>query len=106
MANILPTPSTLTKEQQFAHQVDLQIKQAAIAQKSAYDNLRKLFYGTTEKPFTNEQTNAAYAAFAANTSTGLTPEQIGQLARLTKASINLFNDTKITDSVPEATITF
>ena len=97
-----------TKEQTVAAQIDQQVKNAAQAQKLAYDAIRRLVYQNTQfrKADGAFDADSVYTAFAANTKLGLTPEQLGQMARLTKAAINVFQPGTIVDDVPEATISF
>jgi hypothetical protein len=106
MAQIFNNVST--KEQSVTAQIDQQIRNAAQAQKMAYDTIRRLVYQNPQfrKADGSFDVDAVYAAFAANTKLGITPEQLGQMAKLTKATINLLQPGTIADDVPAATITF
>ncbi len=100
--------SMLTKEQIVAKQVDDELKKAAVAMLQSYKNVRRIIY--SNPVFKDEygafDANAVYEAWAMNTTSGLTPEQLGQFARATKALINQAARGKVVDNVPEATITY
>jgi hypothetical protein len=104
----MPIFTTLTLDQQTAAAIDGQIKSAAAAQLNAYNQVRKLIFANPR--YKNDDgtfnSTAVYAAFTANTSLGLTSDQLGQMARVIKASINLFQPDKITDETIPATIGF
>ncbi len=109
MANIINVPVppvVLTTEQLIAKQIDTEIKNAATAQKKAYDIIRNLIFGNTKKPKTIAEINFAYAAFAANTTTGLTIENLQDMACLAKTTINRYQPGTIVDNVPELIITY
>ena len=91
-------PATPTEKTVAA--IDALLKRAAAAQLQAYEHIRTLVYANPGK-LTAEQ---VYAAFEANTSTGMTANQLGEAARIAKASLNHFQQV-ITDAVPAATIT-
>ena len=103
MANLLTPPTVNTSERVLVEHIDNELRNAAIAQKHAYDNVRQLIYGTPENPKTGEQVMAAYGAFARLTTTGLTPDQLGLSARLIKTVLNQFSPGTIVDEVPEVT---
>jgi hypothetical protein len=88
-----PTEKTVTA-------IDVLLKRAAQAQLMAYQHIRAMVYANPDK-LTPEQ---VYVAFEATTKTGMTANQLGEAARIAKASINHFQPV-IVDSVPAATIT-
>jgi len=98
----------ITKEQSVAAQIDVQVKNAAQILKRAYEMICRLVYQNPQfrKADGSFDVDAVIAAFAANSKLGLTPEQLRQLIRLTKATINLLQPNTITDDVPAATISF
>jgi hypothetical protein len=99
MAQLIESqPATPTEKTVAA--IDAMLKRTAAAQLMAYQNIRRLVYANPDK-LTAEQ---VYAAFEANTSTGMTANQLGEAARIAKASLNHFQQV-ITDAVPAATIT-
>ena len=106
MAQIFNNVST--KEQSVTAQIDQQIRNAAQAQKMSYDTIRRLIYQNPQfrKADGSFDADAVYAAFAANTKLGLTLDQLKQMARLTKATINLLQPGTIADDVPAAVIKF
>lgn len=99
---LYPSQNIVTPEQAVARGIDSLLMQAAQANKLAYEGVRALIHKNGAK-FTADQ---VYAAWAANTQTGLTPEQLADAAMLMKATLNLFTPGTIVDDVPEATITF
>jgi len=109
MTKIFDNPQTAaTKEAIFAANVDGVIKNIAMMRLQAYKRLRQMFYQNPNfrKPDGSFDSDAAYAAFAQNTQLGITPEQVGQMARLEKTAINFFQPGVIVDDVPEAKIEF
>ncbi len=91
----------LSGDQQAVQNIDNQLRNAAKAMKSAYEQVRVQIYQNAN--FTPDQ---IYAAFAQYSTTGLTPTQLGESAMAIKALINKFAPSTITDDVPEATITY
>lgn len=102
MATIFNASTSGSPEQRVVAQIDQQIVMAANAMKRSYDAIRRMVY---QNPAIKNP-DAVYAAFAQYTQTGLTPEQLGQTARLIKAACNTFQPGVIADDVPEAIITF
>ena len=109
-AKLFTSPST---QQQLAQQIDQLLLQAARANKSAYDGCRRLIYANPafQKPVTDANgqvtgltfdPDAAYAAFQANTGLGMTADDLGAAARITKAMINQFQPGVVVDDVPPA----
>ncbi|MCL2647564.1 MAG: hypothetical protein FWD61_11255 [Phycisphaerales bacterium] len=98
----------ITKEQSVAAQIDVQVKNAAQMLKRAYEMIFRLVYQNPQfrKADGSFDMDAVCAAFAANTKLGLTPEQLKQLIRLTKATLNLLQPDTITDDVSAATVSF
>jgi hypothetical protein len=92
----------LTPEQSVAAQIDRELQFTAKQMLNSYQNIRRLVYANLKIT----DPNAVYAAFAANTTTGLSPEQLGQAARLIKAAINQFQPNTVVDDVPQAIITY
>ncbi len=105
--SIFQEPNTLTPEQKVSKQIDKELRQVANSMKVAYLNVRKLIY--QNPAFVDEygvfDPNKVFAAFSENTTTGLTVEQLGDSARITKAVLNEFAPGTIVDSVPPASIT-
>ncbi len=101
------TPPAPTKEQRVAAQIDTSLRNAAIALRNSYNQIRALIY--TNPSFKDEygvvDSNAIYAAFAANTTTGLSVQELAEAAILVKTIVNRFATDTIVDPVPEATIT-
>jgi hypothetical protein len=93
-----PTP-TPTPEQLVAQRIDAALRNAAQAMLTAYSDVRNYVYANPD--LTSDE---VYAAFQANTVTGLSAEQLGAAARATKAVVNLFQPDTIVDDVPAATI--
>jgi len=100
MGTIVNTPTAMTAEQRIVAQLDSAIKAAATAQKQAYSQCRRLLLNSSA--IVPDQ---VFAAFAANTTTGLTAAQLVAMAQVSKASLNLFQPGLIVDDVVEATIT-
>ena len=98
MANLIDTQPVTPTERTVAA-IDAWLKRAAAVQLAAYVQIRKLVYQNPN--LTPEQ---VYAAFQADTTTGMTANQLGEAARIAKASLNRFQSV-IVDAVPEATIT-
>jgi hypothetical protein len=97
-----------TKEVKLAKAVDSNLRRATLSISEAYRIILALM---NENPaFKKEDgtfdTDAAYAAFEANTSTGMTRADLVNAARASKAIVNTFAPGTITDDVPPATITF
>jgi hypothetical protein len=101
-------PPVLTKEQQVAAAIDQQLRFAAQSMLNSYNNIRRLIYANNnfKDEYGNFDPDVIYAAFAVNTTTGLTAERLGQAAIAVKTMVNLFAPNTIQDAVPEATITF
>ena len=95
-------PPTQTPEQLVTDQIDNRLRSTAQMLIASYNSVRHLIYDNPA--FANP--NDVYAAFQANTTTGLTPDQLGQAARAIKALINTFAPGTIVDEVPQATITY
>jgi hypothetical protein len=91
-------PATPTEKTVAA--IDALLKRAASAQLQAYEHIRTLVYANPSK-LTPEQ---VYAAFEGTTTTGMTSAQLGEAARIAKASLNHFQAV-IDDAVPAANIT-
>ena len=108
MGNVFNPTATLTKEQQVAKQIDGSLRSAAVYMKKAYDEVRKLVYNNPafQDEYGVTDANAIYIAFQTNTLSGLTAEQLGEAAKLIKASINKFAPGTIVDDVPEANISY
>ena len=104
---------SVCKSRRMAQQIDQLLLQAARANKSAYDGCRRLIYANPafQKPVTDANgqvtgltfdSDAAYAAFQANTGLGMTADDLGAAARVTKAMINQFQPGVVVDDVPPA----
>ncbi len=97
-----------TREQKVATSIDTQLRSAAVTMLTAYQQVRTLIY--SNPAFTDEygtcDSDAIYEAFVANTTTGLTAEQLGAAARVTKTFVNTFAPGTINDAVPEVGLTF
>jgi hypothetical protein len=105
MSVFYPLPS---KEQIVAQHIDAELAKAAVAMLRAYYNIRNLVYDNAK--FKDEKgvidSNAIYSAFEKYTLSGLSAEQLGQSARIIKASLNQFAPATIVDDVSEAKISY
>src|SRR4051812_11440275 len=106
--DVLKAGPTKTKEQRLAAQIDTDLANTARAIANACKLTMARIY---ENPaFKNKEgtfdSDAAYAAFEANTQTGMTKADLQNAARASKAIVNLFAPGTIDDKTPEATIGF
>jgi hypothetical protein len=100
---INPRPDLTTPGGQatFAvQQIDQQVRNAASTLNNAYTMIRKIVYANQFKL----TSDALYAAFDAQTTTGFSSAQLQQFASIIKAVVNTAVAGTITDDVPQATI--
>jgi hypothetical protein len=106
--SLYPNEAPNSKEEALAAQIDRWLIKAAGVTFDAYTRIMQLINANPN--FKTEAGEfdpaAAFAAFAAHTETGLTDVQLREAAQFLKALVNRYTPGKISDSIPEAVVTF
>jgi hypothetical protein len=106
--SLYPNSVPSSKEEALAAQIDRWLIKAAGVTYDAYQRIMQLVNANpnfkTESGEFDPQ--AAFAAFAAHTQTGMSVAQLRESAQFLKAMVNRYTPGKIVDQIPEPVVTF